>query len=96
MKTITPLELKARQYNDEEIQIIDIREPEKFIAGSIQDSMIVFRKNLLLNIDKISRSAMEVIVCTCGMKSDELLNRLFNRNTFNHQIPAMAFLSKTG
>jgi len=72
MRTVTPLELKARLDKGEEIQVIDIREPEKFQAGHMQGALNIFQKDIPAHVDKISRAGMVVICCTYGIKSDQV------------------------
>jgi len=84
MRMITPSDLKAKIDKGEEIQIIDIREPEKFEAGHIHGSVNIFQKDIPVNIDKISRSGMVVLGCTYGMKSDQVYIYLREKHKFKN------------
>ena len=84
MKVITPKELQAKLDQGEEVQIIDIREPEKFVAGHIPGSINIFQKDIPQHVDKISRSGMVVIGCTYGMKSDQVYIYLREKHKFKN------------
>jgi len=84
MKVITPQDLKAKIDRGDEVQIIDIREPEKFETGHIPGSINIFQKDIPQHIDKISRSGMVVIGCTYGMKSDQVYLYLREKHKFNN------------
>jgi len=84
MKVITPLQLKEKLDKGEEVQIIDIREPEKYQKGHIPGSINIFQKDIPLNVDKVSRTGMVVIGCTYGMKSDQVYLYLFEKYKFKN------------
>lgn len=84
MRVITPHELKAKMDKGEEIQVIDIREPEKFETGHISGSINIFQKDIPANIDRISRTGMVVIGCTYGMKSDQVYLYLREKHKFKN------------
>jgi rhodanese-related sulfurtransferase len=84
MKVITPKELKSKIDQGEDVQIIDIREPEKFEAGHIPGSINIFQKEMPQHIDKISRTGMLVIACTYGMKSDQVYIYLREKHKFKN------------
>jgi rhodanese-related sulfurtransferase len=84
MRMISPVELKKRLDSQEEVQIIDIREPEKFEAGHIAGSINIFQKDVPMNIDKISRTGMVVLGCTYGMKSDQVYIYLREKHNFKN------------
>jgi len=84
MRMITPVELKARLDKGEEVQIIDIREPEKFQAGHLHGALNIFQKDVPMHIDKISRTGMVVICCTYGMKSDQVYIYLREKHKYKN------------
>lgn len=84
MRMITPLKLNEKLENGEEVQIIDIREEEKFLAGHISGSVNIFQKNIPLHTNEISRTGMVVICCTYGMKSDQVYIYLREKHKFKN------------
>lgn len=84
MKTITPIVLKEKIDKGEEIQIIDIREPEKFEAGHIKGSLNIFQKDIPQQVENISHKGMVVICCAYGMKSDQVYIYLYEKHKFKN------------
>jgi sulfur-carrier protein adenylyltransferase/sulfurtransferase len=84
MRIIAPKDLKVIMDKNEQIFIIDIREPEKFQAGHITGSVNIFQKDVPQNIDRIPREGMVVIACTYGMKSDQVYIYLREKHKFSN------------
>jgi rhodanese-related sulfurtransferase len=84
MRTITPTELKIKIDIDQEVHVLDIREPEKFEAGHIPGSINIFQKDVPQHLEKIPRSGMLVIVCTYGMKSDQVYIYLREKHKYKN------------
>ena len=84
MRTISPTELKEILDKNEPALVIDIREPEKYVAGHISGSVNIFQKDVPQNIEKIPREGKVIIACTYGMKSDQVYIYLREKHKFRN------------
>ncbi len=84
MRTISPKELKEKIDTGHEVHVLDIREPEKFSAGHIDGSVNIFQKDVPTNLEKIPQTGMLVIVCTYGMKSDQVYIYLREKHKYKN------------
>jgi len=70
MRYITPTDLNRKIEQNEPVQIIDTREPEKFTECHIAGSINIPSIELPDNLNRIERAIPVVIYCQYGVKSD--------------------------
>ncbi len=75
MKTITVTELKEKLDNDEDIQVIDVREDWEVEAANFGAQHIPMGE-LPNNLDKISKEKPVVIHCRSGKRSANMVDYL--------------------
>ena len=70
MRYIAPVDLKRKIDQSEPVQIIDTREPEKFMECHIEEAINIPSIDLPEHLDIIKRDIPVVIYCQYGVKSD--------------------------
>ena len=75
MKEITPLELKQKFDNKEDIQIIDVREDYEYEIANIGGELIPMA-TILDQADQISKDKTVVIHCRSGARSASVIMNL--------------------
>jgi adenylyltransferase/sulfurtransferase len=83
MKTITVKELKEKIDNNEDIQIIDVREPHEYEIANIGAELIPMGE-VMDNIDKISKTKQVIIHCRSGARSGAIVQALESEMGFNN------------
>lgn len=78
MKEISPSELKEKLDNNENIQLIDVREDYEREAANIGGEHIPMGF-VLNNVDKIARDKPVVVYCRSGRRSANVINELEKR-----------------
>jgi len=73
---VTPIELKQRIDHNEQIQIIDIREPHEFAIVKIPNSRQVPFGQLVRRKDEFDQKSDMVIVCKIGVRSVQAIEML--------------------
>jgi len=75
MTEISPRELQTRRLQ-EPVVIVDVREPWEFEHCHIEDSVLVPLNTLSDRHSALSRTALTVMVCHHGMRSEAAANYL--------------------
>ncbi len=75
MKEITVKELKTKIENNEDFQLIDVREPHERAYTNIGGDHIPMG-NIMQSLDKISHDKLVVIYCRSGSRSGQVVNFL--------------------
>lgn len=75
MKEITAKELKELIDTKEDIQIIDVREPQEFEAANIQGELIPLG-TIPQNVDKIAKDKKVIVHCRSGKRSENAIRFL--------------------
>lgn len=75
MKEITPAELKAKIENNDDFQLIDIREPYEYEIAHLDGELIPMGE-LLSNLQRISREKEVIIYCRSGNRSAAVIDAL--------------------
>ena len=75
MKELTPKELKKMMDNNEDFQLIDVREEYETDIASIGGELIPMG-DVMDNIDKIARDKTVVLYCHSGKRSGALVQAL--------------------
>ncbi|HEY0670121.1 MAG TPA: rhodanese-like domain-containing protein [Sphingobacteriaceae bacterium] len=78
MKEITVEELKAKIDNNEDFQIIDVREPFEYEVSNIGGENIPLA-GVLIEADKISKDKPVIIQCRSGARSAAAIMQLENQ-----------------
>lgn len=86
MKFITPEALKTLLDSEEQFQIIDTREAEKYESCHIENAISIPQLELPGRLTEINKDLKVVIYCIYGMKSEQvyifLKDKLKIRNLF--------------
>jgi sulfur-carrier protein adenylyltransferase/sulfurtransferase len=83
MKEITVSELKKKIDNNEDFQLIDVREPHEYENANLGGELIPLG-SILQNVDKISRDKTVVIHCKSGGRSGSAIAELEKRYGFTN------------
>lgn len=75
MKQISVTELKSRMDNGDDIQVIDVREPNEYEICNIGAELIPMGE-VMDNLDKISRDKDVVMHCRSGGRSGQVVSVL--------------------
>lgn len=75
MKEITVLELKQKIENQEDFQLIDVREPFEYEMSNLQGENIPLA-GVLIEADKISKDKPVVVQCRSGARSAAAIMQL--------------------
>ena len=81
--TISPAELAAAIERDDNLVLLDVREPWEAEIASLPDSMLVPLGSLESVIDKLDPSENFVVYCHHGMRSEQAL-RFLQQHGFDH------------
>src|SRR5690606_25077567 len=82
MKEITVEELKLKIDNQEDFQLIDVREDFEYETSNIDGENIPLA-TVLLNVDKISREKPVVVHCRSGKRSAQAIQLLESKGYTN-------------
>jgi len=83
MKELTVKELKTRLDKNEDIQLIDCREPYEYEIANI-NALLIPVSEIMDNIHKISRDKIVVIHCRSGARSRNVIQALETREGFTN------------
>jgi len=75
MKRISPKELKIKLENNDDIQIIDIREPYEYEDGAICNENIPLDK-MMTSTKRIAKDKPVIIYCKTGRRSSAIIYML--------------------
>ena len=85
MKEITALEFKQKLDNNEDFQLIDVREPYEHEAANIGGELIPMGE-IIGQPEKISRDKEVIIYCRSGNRSAVVINELEKRYGFTNLV----------
>jgi len=83
MKEVTVKELKQMIDNKEDIQIVDVREPNEFNQANIQGELIPLG-TVPQNADKISKTKKVIVHCRSGKRSENAIKYLEANHGFDN------------
>lgn len=83
MKEITVQELKEKIDNNEDFQIIDVREPFEYEVSNLGAENIPLA-GILIEADKISKDKPVIIQCRSGARSAAAIMQLENKYGFTN------------
>lgn len=75
MKEVSVKELKQMIDNKEDIQIVDVREPNEFNQANIEGELIPLG-TIPQNADKISKTKKVIVHCRSGKRSENAIKYL--------------------
>ena len=64
--TLGPVELKQMIEDQEQIMIVDVRGKMDYENGHIKDALSIPKKEIELNLDKLSRDMITIVYCYTG------------------------------
>jgi adenylyltransferase/sulfurtransferase len=76
MEEITPTELKQRLDKGDDIQIVDVREPNEFAFARIPNSIHIPLAQVLQRMDEIDPNRETVVHCKMGGRSARAIDAL--------------------
>ena len=83
MKEVTVEELKQMLDANDDIQVIDVREPADFQAGNINGELIPLA-TVPQNVDKISKDKKVIVHCRSGKRSANAIMFLENNHGYTN------------
>ena len=83
IKEITVAELKKKLDNNEDFQLIDVREPHEFDICNLNGELIPMG-TILDNVDKVSKDKAVVVHCRSGARSASVIMELQKRFGFTN------------
>src|SRR5258707_14422310 len=86
MNEITPTELKQRLDNGDDIQIIDVREPNEFEIGRIPGSVLIPLGQVMGRMSEIDPERETVVHCKMGGRSAKAIEALKRTGFTGHLI----------
>ena len=85
MQEITPTELKQRLDNGDDLQIIDVREPNEHAFASIPDTKLIPLAQIVNRMSEIDPKRETVVHCRSGGRSAQAIMAL-QRSGFTGQL----------
>ncbi len=82
MREITALELKARLDSGEDIQLIDVRQPDEYAVARIAGTRLIPLGEIMARQNEIDRTRETVVICKVGGRSARAIEAL-ERSGFN-------------
>ncbi len=76
MQEITALELKARLDSGDDIQLIDVRQPDEFGFARIEGTRLIPLGEIMSRSDEIDPSRETVVLCKMGGRSARAIEAL--------------------
>ena len=88
MQSVTVTELKKRMEEGEEINLIDVREPDENAAFNIGGTLLPLGKILTFQTEEIESLKNEIVVCYCksgqrSMQASMMLETMGFKNVSN-------------
>ena len=83
MKSITVKELKTKEDNNEDFQLIDVREEYEFEIANLGAELIPMNE-VLANHDKIAKDKPVIIHCRSGKRSASVIDALEKQFGFDN------------
>lgn len=69
IERLTPSELRARLERGDDLQLLDVREPDEWAIGRLPGSILIPRGELVARLDELDPSRTVVCVCHHGVRS---------------------------
>jgi len=85
MRSITAIELKQKMNDREDIQLIDVREPDEHDEFNISGDLIPL-STIVQEMEKIARDKPVIIYCRKGIRSQIAIQRLLEKFPFTNLI----------
>lgn len=79
MQEITASELKAKMDAEEDIQLIDVRQPDEYAFANIEGAKLIPLGEVITRMDEIDPSRETVIHCKMGGRSARAIEALQQR-----------------
>jgi rhodanese-related sulfurtransferase len=79
LREITPAELQQKLQNGENIQLIDVRQPEEFVICQIAGSQLIPLGEIPKRYAEVSKNSEAVIICHHGFRSAQAIQYLSQR-----------------
>lgn len=76
MQEITATELKERLDNGDDIQLIDVRQPDEYAFAKIEGARLIPLGEILQRMDELDETKETVIHCKAGGRSAQAINAL--------------------
>jgi sulfur-carrier protein adenylyltransferase/sulfurtransferase len=76
MQEITATELKKRMDDGEDIQLIDVRQPDEHAFAKIEGAKLIPLGQIIQRMDEIDENRETVIHCKMGGRSAQAINAL--------------------
>jgi adenylyltransferase/sulfurtransferase len=76
MQTITVSELKAKMDAGEDIQLIDVRQPDEYAFAKIDGAKLIPLGEVITRMDEIDATRQTVIHCKMGGRSAKAIEAL--------------------
>jgi len=73
MEQITPSELKTRMDAGDDVQLIDVRQPEEFAFAKIEGSRLIPLGEIMGRMTELDQSREAVIMCKMGGRSAQAI-----------------------
>ncbi|AKF93069.1 rhodanese-like domain-containing protein [Brevibacillus laterosporus] len=69
VREVTPEEVLTKLKEMAAIQIIDVREPEEWVAGHIEEAILIPLNDVPASLDRFDTSKEIIMVCRSGARS---------------------------
>jgi adenylyltransferase/sulfurtransferase len=76
MQEITALELKTRLDAGDQLQLIDVRQPDEYAFAKIEGTRLIPLGEIMARKDEIDRSRPAVVLCKMGGRSARAIEAL--------------------
>ena len=76
MQEITPTDLKAKIDAGEDVQLIDVRQPDENAFAKIEGSTLIPMGEIFARMDELDPNREAVIYCKSGMRSARVIDAL--------------------
>lgn len=76
VKQISATELKARIQNEENLFLLDVREPNEFQYASIENSVLIPLNQIPQRLGELDTQQEIVVICHHGMRSQQAASYL--------------------
>lgn len=76
MTEITATELKKRMDNGEDIQLIDVRQPDEYAFAKIEGAKLIPLGEIVQRMDELNQNRETVIHCKAGGRSAQAIQAL--------------------
>lgn len=78
MKEITVTELKAKMDAGEDVQLIDVRQPNEFAFAKIEEAKLIPLGEIMQRMDEVDSERDTVVLCRSGVRSAQAIQAMQN------------------